>query len=130
MTMPNRMLFEKNFKNMTRNHCVELRHIVFDISDTNDPKAVRDIILGSFTDIDGVDNSRRHVVIMRNFGSGIMRVELKVWIDSEKYLATEPAVREAIFEAFRNHKIQAASFFRHIDSKGTDSIMSGHRTII
>lgn len=130
MTMPNRMLFEKNFKNMTRNHCVELRHIVFDISDTNDPKAVRDIILGSFTDIDGVDNSRRHVVIMRNFGSGIMRVELKVWIDSEKYLATEPAVREAIFEAFRNHKIQAASFFRHIDSKGTDSIMAGHRTII
>lgn len=130
MTMPNRMLFEKNFRNMTRNHCVELRHIVFDISDTNDPEAVRDIILDSFTDIDGVDNSRRHVVIMRNFGSGIMRVELKVWIDSEKYLATEPAVREAVFGAFRNHNIRAASFLQHIDAKGTDSIMTGRMKIL
>lgn len=124
MTMPNRQLFEKNFKNMTRNHSVELRHIVFDISENNDPKLVRRIILDSFQDIDGVDRSRKHVVIMRNFGSGVMRVELKVWIDSEKYLATEPAIREAIFEAFRRNDIQGATFFQHIDSKGSDSIMT------
>lgn len=130
MTMPNRQLFEKNFKNMTRNHSVELRHIVFDISENNDPKLVRKIILDSFHGIDGVDESRRHVVIMRNFGSGIMRVELKVWIDSEKYLATEPAVREAIFEAFRQNNIQAATFLQHIDSKGTNSIMSNHITLL
>lgn len=105
MTMPNRQLFEKNFKNMTRNHRVELRHIVFNISENNDPKLVRKIILGSFHGIDGVDESRKHMVIMRNFGSGAMRVELKVWIDSEKYLTTEPAVREAIFEAFRQNGI-------------------------
>lgn len=130
MTMPNRQLFEKNFKNMTRNHSVELRHIVFDISDNNDPKLVRKIILDSFHGIDGVDESRKHVVIMRNFGSGIMRVELKVWIDSEKYLATEPAVREAIFEAFRQNDIQGATFFQQIDSKGTDSIMTNNITFL
>lgn len=130
MTMTNRQLFEKNFKNMTRNHRVELRHIVFDISDNNDPKLVRNIILDSFHGIDGVDESRKHVVIMRNFCSGVMRVELKVWIDSEKYLATEPAVREAIFEAFRQNGIQGATFFQHIDSKGTDSIMTDHITIL
>jgi hypothetical protein len=76
-----------------------------------------------------VDESRKHVVIMRNFGSGIMRVELKVWIDSEKYLATEPAVREAVFEAFRQNGIQAASFIQQIDSKGADSIMTNRITI-
>lgn len=130
MTMPNRQLFEKNFKNMTRNHSVELRHIVFDISDNNDPKLVRKIILDSFQGIDGVDESRKHVVIMRNFGSGIMRVELKVWIDSEKYLATEPAVREAIFEAFRRNDIQGATFLQQIDSKGTDSIMTNNITLL
>lgn len=129
MTMPNRQLFEKNFKNMTRNHNVELRHIVFDISENNDPKLVRKIILDSFHGIDGVDESRKHVVIMRNFGSGVMRVELKVWIDSEKYLATEPAVREAIFEAFRRNDIQGATFFQHIDSKKTDSVMTEGITI-
>lgn len=125
MTMPNRQLFEKNFKNMTRNHSVELRHIVIDISSDNDPQTVRSIILDSFHGIDGVDESRKHVVIMRNFGSGIMRVELKVWIDSEKYLATEPAVREAIFGAFRAHGIQAATFLQLIDTHATDSIMTG-----
>lgn len=130
MTMPNRHLFEKNFKNMTRNHSVELRHIAFDISENNDPKLVRKIILDSFHGIDGVDESRKHVVIMRNFGSGVMRVELKVWIDSEKYLATEPAVREAIFEAFRQNNIQAATFLQQIDSKGTDSIMTDNITIL
>lgn len=129
MTMPNRQLFEKNFKNMTRNHSVELRHIVFDISENNDPKLVRKIILDSFQDIDGVDETRKHVVIMRNFGGGVMRVELKVWIDSEKYLATEPAVREAIFEAFRRNDIHAATFLQHIDSKASDSIMTNHITI-
>lgn len=129
MTMPNRQLFEKNFKNMTRNHSVELRHIVFDISENNDPKSVRKIILDSFHGIDGVDGNRKHVVIMRNFGSGVMRVELKVWIDSEKYLAAEPAVREAIFEAFRQNNIQGATFFQQIDSKGTDSIMTDYMTI-
>ncbi len=53
MTMPNRQLFEKNFKNMTRNHiALELRHIVFDISENNDPKElVRKIILDSFQDL-------------------------------------------------------------------------------
>lgn len=130
MTMTNRLLFEKNFKNMTRNHRVELRHITFDISADNDPKSVRNIILDSFRGIDGVDDSRRHVVIMRNFGSGVMRVELKVWIDSEKYLATEPAVREAVYEAFKQHHIQAASFIQQIDSKGTHSIMTNQRTIL
>lgn len=129
MTMPNRQLFEKNFKNMTRNHSVELRHIVFDISESNDPKSVRNIILDSFHGIDGIDESRKHVVIMRNFGSGVMRVELKVWIDSEKYLAAEPAVREAIFEAFRQNNIQGATFFQQIDSKGADSIMTDYMTI-
>lgn len=123
MTMPNRQLFEKNFKNMTRNHSVELRHIVFDISENNDPKLVRKIILDSFHGIDGVDENRKHVVIMRNFGSGVMRVELKVWIDSEKYLATEPAVREAIFEAFREHDIHAATFVQRIESKCAHTIM-------
>lgn len=110
MTIPNRQLYAKNFKNMSRNHRVELRHIMFDISVENDPKSVREIILDSFHGIDGVDENREHVFIMRDFGSGIIRVELKVWIDSEKYLVTEPAVREAIFEAFRDHNIQAASF--------------------
>jgi small-conductance mechanosensitive channel len=124
MTMPNRQLFEKNFKNMTRNHSVELRHIVFDISENNDPKLVRKIILDSFQDIDGVDENRKHVVIMRNFGSGVMRVELKVWIDSEKYLATEPAVREAIFEAFRSHDIHAATFLQQIAAKSAYSFMT------
>lgn len=124
MTMPNRQLFEKNFKNMTRNHSVELRHIVFDISENNDPKSVRKIILDSFHGIDGVDESRKHVVIMRNFGSGVMRVELKVWIDSEKYLATEPAVREAIFEAFRSHGIHAATFLQQIEAKSAYSLMT------
>lgn len=130
MTMPNRQLFEKNFKNMTRNHRVELRHIVFDISADNDPKTVRDIILDSFHGVDGVDEGRRHVVIIRNFGSGVLRIELKVWIDSEKYLAAEPAVREAVFEAFRLHGIQEASFLQKIDSKGADSIMRNQLTIL
>lgn len=123
MTMPNRQLFEKNFKNMTRNHSVELRHIVFDISENNDPKLVRKIILDSFHGIDGVDESRKHVVIMRNFGSGVMRVELKVWIDSEKYLATEPAVREAIFEVFRQNNIHAATFFQQVEAQCAYTIM-------
>lgn len=123
MTMPNRQLFEKNFKNMTRNHSVELRHIVFDISESNDPKLVRKIILDSFHGIDGVDDSRKHVVIMRNFGSGVMRVELKVWIDSEKYLATEPAVREAIFEVFRQNNIHAATFFQQVEAQCAYTIM-------
>lgn len=130
MTMPNRQLFEKNFKNMTRNHCVELRHITFDISSDNDPKVVRQLILNCFRDIDGVDNTRKHVVIMRNFGSGVMRVELKVWIDSEKYLATEPAVREAVFETFRANGIQKATFMEQIESKGSDSMMTNNRTIL
>lgn len=130
MTMTNRQLFEKNFKNMTRNHCVELRHITFDISADNDPKAVRRLILDSFRDIDGVDNTRKHVVIIRNFGSGVMRVELKVWIDSEKYLAAEPAVREAVFEAFRANGIQKATFMEQIESKGSDSMMTNNRTIL
>lgn len=130
MTMTNRQLFEKNFKNMTRNHCVELRHITFDISADNDPKAVRELILACFRDIDGVDNTRKHVVIMRNFGSGVMRVELKVWIDSEKYLATEPAVREAVFETFRANGIQKATFMEQIESKGSDSMMTNNRTIL
>lgn len=127
MAMPNRQLFEKNFKNMTRNHSVELRHILFDISSDNDPRLVRKIILDAFPDIDGVDQTRRHVVNLQNFGSGIMRVELKVWIDSEKYLATEPAVREAIFNAFRANGIQAATFLQLIDSKSTDSFMTGRK---
>ena len=70
------------------------------------------------------------MVIIINFGSGVMRVELKVWIDSEKYLAAEPAVREAVFEAFRANGIQKATFMEQIESKGSDSMMTNNRTIL
>ncbi len=130
MTMPNRQLFEKNFKNMTRNHCVELRHITFDISANNDPKSVRKLILECIGEIDGVDNTRKHVVIIRNFGSGIMRVELKVWIDSEKYLATEPAVREAVFETFRANGVENATFLQKIDTDTSSSIMNNNNIFL
>ena len=126
MTMTNRMLFEKNFRNMTRNHRVELRHIVFDISADNDPKLVRRIILESFRDIDGVDNSRQHVVIMRDVGKNIMTIELKAWIDSEKYLATEPAVREAVYEAFRQHGIRKAVYILQVEPGREDSNPANH----
>lgn len=130
MAMPNRQLFEKNFKNMTRNHRVEIRHIMFDISAENDMDFVRSLILDSFHGIDGVSESRKHVVVMRHFGCGIVRVELKVWIDTEKYLATEPAVREAVFKAFRENNIEAATFLQKFDSETTASIMKSQPTII
>lgn len=129
MAMPNRQLFEKNFKNMTRNQQVEIRHISFDISADNDMDFVRGIILDSFHGIDGVDDTRKHVVVMRNFGCSILRVELKVWVDTEKYLVAEPAVREAVFKTFRDNGIQAASLLNKIDTDTSSSIMEDNNIL-
>ena len=123
LALPNRHLFDRTFKNMTRNNCKEIRHIIFDLADTNDMDKVRQIILGTAKDMPGVVDFENHYIVMRHFTCGIVRLDYKCWLDSNTYLRTEPAVREAIFRAFHENGIVVAEFNTELDARSSSLIM-------
>ena len=117
LALPNRHLFGRTFKNMTRNNCKEIRHIIFDIADTNDMAKVRQIMLDTAKEMPGVVDFEKHYIVMRNFTCGIVRLDYKCWIDSNTYLRTEPAVREAIFQAFRDNGVVGVELREELDAR-------------
>ena len=123
VSLPNRQLFGHTFKNMTRNDCKEIRHIIFDLVDTNDMDKVRQIILDTAKDMPGVVDFENHYIVMRHFTCGIVRLDYKCWLDSKTYLRTEPAIREAIFKAFRENGIEVAELTTELDARTSTLIM-------
>mgnify|MGYP004446692541 FL=1 len=126
LALPNRQLFGRNFKNMTRNESKEIRHLIFDISDNNDMAKVRQIIFETAKGMPGVVNYDRHAVVIRYFSSGIVRIDYKCWMDSNKYLVAEPAVREAIFKAFHENGITMAEFRDELDARTSSFLMENN----
>ena len=123
LALPNRQLFGRTFKNMTRSNCKEIRHIVFDLADSNDMAKVREIILETAKGMPGVVDFDKHYIVMRNFTCGIVRLDYKCWLNSHTYLRTEPAVREAIFKAFRENGIVMAELRTELDARTSSFLM-------
>lgn len=123
VSFPNRQLLSSSFTNLTLNRRREIRHIVFDICDDSDLDLAKRLMIEASKDLDGVVDHDKHYVVMRNTNSGIVRLDYKCWIDSAHYLRTEPAVREAIFKAFRANGIKIADFAGELGMKVNNSVI-------
>lgn len=124
VSIPNRQLLGSTFTNLTLNNRREIRHIIFDISADSDLIKAKDLMLDASLGVDGVVDHDKHYVVMRNTNSGIVRLDYKCWIDSAKYLKAEPAVREAIFRAFRANGIEIANLPAELGLHLTSTIIT------
>ena len=123
VSMPTRQLFARHFINYSRNHCHEIRHIIFDITQGSNIDLARELMLKSAQGISGVVDYEKHYVVVKYISCGIVRLDYKCWIDSATYLRSEPAVREAIYHAFKENGIEIADFTKSMDMRASAKIM-------
>ena len=123
VSMPNRQLFARHFINYSRNHCHEIRHIIFDITQGSNIDLARELMLKSAQGSSGVVDYEKHYVVVKYISCGIVRLDYKCWIDSATYLRSEPAVREAIYHAFKENGIEIADFTKSMDMRASAKIM-------
>lgn len=101
----NSQLFNKNFRNLTKNHLYESVKIEIGIAYGTDIEEVRKIILDAVRQVDTLPRSRTSSVVLDSFGDNAVHLAVWVWVPVRNKPATLSRVRECIYQAFNENGI-------------------------
>lgn len=101
----NRQLFNKNFKNLTKNHDWEMRRVEVKIAYGNDVEKARTVMLECTQGVKGLAPNRNAMVFLNDFGDGKICLVLVVWISVHAERSTLSEIREKIYKTFAEHNI-------------------------
>jgi small-conductance mechanosensitive channel len=102
----NNQLFNKNFRNFTKNHLYECAKIIVGISYGTNIDEARQIILSATRKIDTLAKNKNTLVVLDNFGDNSVDLGVWVWVPVRTKAANLSRVREAIYQAFNNNGIE------------------------
>lgn len=114
MSFLNTALFNKNFKNLTRNNAYEFVKIVFGVSYGTDVDTVRDVILKAMEQINTRDKYGRNIVdakkgtkvVFESFGDSSVNVAVKQYVLVSENVAYCAKAREIIYNALNENGIE------------------------
>lgn len=114
MAITNTALFNKNFKNLTRNNSYELITIPVGVAYGSDVKKVRDILLEEIGKIDNTDEFGRNIVdpsrgtsvVFSDFGDSSVDLLIKQYVIVDQQPAHIANVKEVIYEALNENGIE------------------------
>jgi small-conductance mechanosensitive channel len=114
MAFPNATLFNKNFKNLTRNHSYELVSIQVGVKYGVDVEEVREIILQALEPLrvqdvygrDIVDPSFGIQVRFNDFGDNSVNLSVIQYITVEEHYTYPARAKERIYNALNEHAIE------------------------
>lgn len=101
----NSQLFNKNFRNMTRNHKFECVKVEVGVSYGTDVEMVRNVILESLTNLPFLSKVKKTSVVLDGFGDSSVNLGVWVWIPVLTKAASLSTVREHIYNAFKENGI-------------------------
>lgn len=110
----NTSLFNKNFKNLTRNHSYELIKIPIGVAYGNNIQKVREIILKTIAPLCKKNVDERPIVspdkklevIISDFGESSVDLQIKIWMLVDQKLTFTAQIREAIYTALNDNNIE------------------------
>lgn len=101
----NSQLFNKNFRNMTRNHKFECSKVEVGISYGTDVEQARGIILETLSSLPFLSKVKKTSVVLDSFGDSSVNLGVWVWIPVMTKASSLSSVREHIYNAFNEHGI-------------------------
>ena len=101
----NSQLFNKNFRNMTRNHKFECVKVEVGISYGTDVERARKIILETLATLPFLSKVKKTSVVLDSFGDSAVNLGVWVWVPVMTKSSSLSSVREHIYHAFNEHGI-------------------------
>lgn len=101
----NSQLFNKNFRNMTRNHKFECSKVEVGISYGTDVELARQLILDTLAGLSFLSKVKKTSVVLDSFGDSSVNLGVWVWIPVMTKASSLSSVREHIYNAFNEHGI-------------------------
>lgn len=102
----NSQLFTKNYKNLTRNHSLELAQVPFGVAYGSNIASVKTMIADAVMQLECFDKSRGVNVIFVDFGESSVDLKVLVWVRVEKKLGATSEIKECIYDTLNAHGIE------------------------
>ena len=114
MAFLNSALFNKNFKNLTRNNNYVMVPVPVGVAYGSDIKEVRNVILEALKPISGrlpdgrfvVNPKKETVVAFSEFGESSIDLNVKIWMLVDQKIPFTAKVKEVIYDALNEHNIE------------------------
>ena len=114
MFFTNSTLFNKNFKNLTRNNSYQLVTFTVGVRYGTDVEKARKVILEALSGLmhkdkygrEVVDRKRDITVRVENFGDSSVDIKILLYTTVETFLSFPAQAREAIYNAFNENGIE------------------------
>ena len=101
----NNQLFNKNFRNLTKNHLYESVKVEIGIAYGTDVQKARELILSAINQVETLPKSRTSSVVLDSFGDNSVNLGVWVWVPVRNKPATLSRVRECIYQSFNESGI-------------------------
>ena len=102
----NSQLFNKNFKNMTRNHGYEMVRVPVGVAYGSQVNEVRQLITDRLSGLDCYDKKKGIQVLFENFGDSSVDLIVVIWVKVMTRVADIALVKEQIYEVLNENGIE------------------------
>ncbi len=114
MAFPNSTLFNKNFKNLTKNHSYELLSFTVGVKYGVDIEEVRKVILEALLPLQKTDKYGRDIldskfgiqIRFQDFGDSSVNLQVVQFVTVEEKMAYASRAKEAVYNALNHHGIE------------------------
>jgi small-conductance mechanosensitive channel len=102
----NSQLFSKNYKNLTRNHGLELDILEVGVAYGSDITKVKQILTAAIAKVPGVETETKKInIVLKSFGDSSIVLKILVWVDVMKQYYIGGYVLEAVYNALNENNI-------------------------
>ena len=101
----NSQLFNKNYKNMTKNHGYEMHLLDVGVAYGTDIDRCRQLLIDEVSKLDFIDKEHGVQVVLREFGESSVNLQLLVWVPVLTQYVNDCEILECVYNTLRNNGI-------------------------
>ena len=116
----NSQLFNKNYKNMTRNHGFELDTLNVGVAYGSDIAKVKKLLCSEITKLACLDKKRGVKIILNELGDNSVNLKILVWVPVRTHVFDSAEILECVYETLNNNNIEIPFPQRDIHIKNTE----------
>jgi potassium efflux system protein len=102
----NSQLFQKNFKNLTRNHGYEMVTVPVGVAYGTDVEKARELVLERLETLDCYNKDRKPSILFNNFGDNSVDLLLSIWVPVATKVPSISKIKETIYNVFNENGIE------------------------
>ena len=102
----NSQLFTKNYKNMTRNHDLELDILEVGVAYGTDIKKVKQLLHDAIINLSCVKKERDVKIVLKEFGDSSITLKILVWVNVFTQYGDDGMIMECIYNTLNDNHIE------------------------